>query len=68
VEHGPLVRDLSLARDARGNLVVDARRMTSAPGVFAAGDSMLGASLVVRAIDAGREAAEGIDGYLSGIV
>jgi NADPH-dependent glutamate synthase beta subunit-like oxidoreductase len=42
--------------------------MTSAPGVFAAGDSMLGASLVVRAIDAGREAAEGIDGYLSGIV
>jgi len=40
---------------------------TSVPGVFAAGDSMLGASLVVRAIDAGREAAEGIDGYLSGI-
>jgi NADPH-dependent glutamate synthase beta subunit-like oxidoreductase len=66
VEHGPLVRDLSLARDARGNLVVDAGRMTSTPGVFAAGDSMLGASLVVRAIDDGRQAAEGIDGYLSG--
>ncbi|HSL91324.1 MAG TPA: glutamate synthase subunit beta [Candidatus Limnocylindrales bacterium] len=66
VEHGPLVRDLSLALDARGNLLVDARRMTSTPGVFAAGDSMLGASLVVRAIDVGREAAEGIDGYLSG--
>jgi NADPH-dependent glutamate synthase beta subunit-like oxidoreductase len=46
--------------------VVDDRRMTSTPGVFAAGDSMLGASLVVRAIDVGREAAEGIDGYLSG--
>jgi NAD(P)H-dependent glutamate synthase small subunit len=65
VEHGPLVRDLSLAKDARGNLVVDAGRMTSTPGVFAAGDSMLGASLVVRAIDDGRQSAEGIDRYLS---
>ena len=65
VEHGPLVRDLSLAVDQRGNLQVDQVRMTSTPGVFAAGDSMLGASLIVRAIDDGREAAEGIDRYLS---
>ena len=64
VEHGPLVRDLSLALDAQGNLQVDASRMTSTPGVFAAGDAMLGASLVVRAIDEGRQAAEGIDRYL----
>jgi NADPH-dependent glutamate synthase beta subunit-like oxidoreductase len=66
VEHGPLVRDLSLALDPRGNLQVDGGRMTSTPGVFAAGDAMLGASLVVRAIDDGRQAAEGIDRYLSG--
>jgi NAD(P)H-dependent glutamate synthase small subunit len=65
VEHGPLVRDLSLALDPRGNLQVDGSRMTSTPGVFAAGDAMLGASLVVRAIDDGRQAAEGIDRYLS---
>ncbi|MBI5420683.1 MAG: glutamate synthase subunit beta [Deltaproteobacteria bacterium] len=66
VEHGPLVRDLGLALDGRGNLTVDGDRMASTPGVFAAGDSMLGATLVVRAIDAGRQAAEGIDRYLSG--
>ncbi|NJD63211.1 MAG: glutamate synthase subunit beta [Deltaproteobacteria bacterium] len=66
LEHGPLVRDLSLERDARGNLRVDAGRMTSTPGIFAAGDAMMGASLVVRAIDDGRQAAEGIGRYLSG--
>jgi NAD(P)H-dependent glutamate synthase small subunit len=65
VEHGPLVRDLSLALDPRGNIHVDGDRMTSTPGVFASGDSMLGASLVVRAIDDGRLAAEGIDRYLA---
>jgi NAD(P)H-dependent glutamate synthase small subunit len=66
LEHGPLVRDLGLETDARGNLVVDSGLMTSAPGVFAAGDSMAGASLVVRAIDFGRKAAGGVDRYLAG--
>ncbi len=65
VEHGPLVRDFGLARDDRGNLVVDSDLMTSTPGVFAAGDSMVGASLVVRAIDYGRIAAEGVNRYLA---
>jgi len=65
VEHGPLVRDLDLALDARGNLSVDTEQMTSSPGVFTAGDSMVGASLVVRAIDQGRTAAEGVHRYLS---
>ncbi len=65
VEHGPLVTDFGLDRDARGNLVVDSQLMTSVPGVFAAGDSMVGASLVVRAIDYGRIAAEGADRYLA---
>ncbi len=65
VEHGSLVRDLDLALDGRGNLVVDSDLMTTAPGVFAAGDSMVGASLVVRAIDFGRKAAEGVNRYLA---
>jgi len=65
-EHGPLVTDLGLETDARGNLRVDARRATSVPGVFACGDTVLGASLIVRAIDSGRIAAGSMDRYLSG--
>lgn len=64
VEHGPLVREWELALDARGNIKVDGTYMTSLPGVFAAGDSMAGASLVVRAINHGRRAAAAIDAYL----
>jgi len=67
VEHEPLVKDLGLAVDPRGNLVVDAGFMTTAPGVFAAGDAVQGASLVVRAIDQGRRAADGVDRYLRGL-
>ncbi len=65
-EHGPLVRDLQLALDARGNLAADGEFMTSAPGVFAAGDCATGASLVVRAINQGRAAAAAADRYLAG--
>jgi NAD(P)H-dependent glutamate synthase small subunit len=65
-EHGPLVRDLGLSVDARGNLAVDGDLMTSAPGVFAAGDCAMGASLVVRAIDQGRASAAAVDRYLAG--
>ena len=64
IEHGPLVEDYGLATDPRGNLTVGADYRTSAPGVFAAGDSVLGASLVVRAIALGRESAAAIDRYL----
>lgn len=64
VEHGPLIKGLGPAIDERGNIQVDADRMTSVPGVFAAGDAVLGASLVVRAIDSGRLAAAGVDRYL----
>jgi len=60
------VRDFGLALDSRGNVRVDERFMTSAPGVFAAGDTVTGASLVVRAIDLGRRAAEACDRWLSG--
>jgi glutamate synthase (NADPH/NADH) small chain len=65
VIHGGLVENLGLALDGRGNVVVK-DHMTSEEGIFAAGDSTLGASLVVRAIDSGREAAHRIDTYLMG--
>jgi len=66
VEHGPLVTELELATDEKGNLKVGENFMTSSPGVFAAGDAITGASLVVRAIDLGRLAAAAIDCHLSG--
>jgi NAD(P)H-dependent glutamate synthase small subunit len=65
LEHGPLVEELHLDRDGRGNLRVASNYMTSVAGVFAAGDSMTGASLVVRSIDSGRLAAAAVDSYLS---
>ena len=48
-----------------GTIKVDWRTlMTSIPGVFAAGDIVRGASLVVWAIRDGRDAASAIDNYL----
>jgi len=47
-----------------GNYKVDRIKMTSWPGVFAGGDIVRGADLVVTAIKDGREAARGIDDYL----
>ncbi|MBM4043013.1 MAG: glutamate synthase subunit beta [Planctomycetes bacterium] len=64
VEHGPLIEHFGLEVTDRGALRVDASYMTAAPGVFAAGDSVLGASLVVRAILLGREAAAAVSRYL----
>ncbi len=63
-EHGPLVKDIEIDLDNRGNIIVDSSFMTSKPGIFAAGDSVLGPSLVVKAINHGRLAARGIDYYL----
>ncbi len=52
--------------DERGNLKTDPRtRMTTRPGVFAAGDARRGQSLVVWAIAEGREVARCVDEYLS---
>jgi glutamate synthase (NADPH/NADH) small chain len=50
--------------DPRGNVRAGDDRMTSVPGVFAAGDCVRGQSLVVWAIREGRMAAEGVDRYL----
>jgi glutamate synthase (NADPH/NADH) small chain len=62
----PLLERLPLAFDQRGNLKTDEGYMTSAPGVFSAGDARRGQSLVVWAIAEGRKAAHHIDKYLMG--
>ncbi len=67
VRHGGIVSDLGLQLDHSGNIKVDENFMTSSAGVFSAGDSVRGASLVVWAIRQGREAAEGIGRYLSAV-
>jgi glutamate synthase (NADPH/NADH) small chain len=64
VKHKGPVADLGLALDAAGNIKVDENFMSSVDGVFSAGDSVRGASLVVWAIHQGREAAAGICRYL----
>jgi len=58
---------LGVAYDPRSNLRADyGRYATSVPKVFAAGDCRRGQSLVVRAINEGREAAREIDRTLMG--
>jgi glutamate synthase (NADPH/NADH) small chain len=66
VEHGSFVQNLELNLDGRGNIIVDPYGMTSSEGVFAAGDAVEGASLVVKAIQQGRQAAESVDRFLAG--
>jgi glutamate synthase (NADPH) small chain len=63
VTHNKLLDDLKVAYDSRGNIETK-NYATSIDSVFAAGDADIGASLVVRAIYHGREAAKAIDGYL----
>ena len=65
-EHNGMLADLGVALDARGNVQTDGNKMTSIPGVFAGGDMARGQSLVVWAIAEGRDAARGVDAYLSG--
>ena len=61
---GGMIEQLGAALDERGNVKTDANRMTSIPGVFAAGDMRRGQSLVVWAINEGRSAADGVNRYL----
>ena len=65
-EHTGMLADLVVDLDARGNVNTDDNKMTSVPGVFAAGDMARGQSLVVWALAEGREAARGIDQHLMG--
>jgi len=65
-QHEGIVEQLGVELDARRNVKTDVDKMTSVPGVFAAGDMARGQSLVVWAIAEGRQAAYGIDKYLMG--
>jgi glutamate synthase (NADPH/NADH) small chain len=65
-EPGPLLADLGLKLTERGNVWRDEDWMTSATGVFTAGDMQRGQSLIVWAIAEGRSAARGVDAYLMG--
>jgi glutamate synthase (NADPH/NADH) small chain len=59
-----LLDSLGVNYDARGNVSADENFMTSKDGVFAAGDTKRGASLIVWAIAEGRQAAAGVEAYL----
>ncbi|MFA5251009.1 MAG: glutamate synthase subunit beta [Phycisphaerae bacterium] len=63
VTHNELIKGLGLKLDDSGNVAAD-NYQTSEPRVFAAGDTVSGASLVVRAVNSGREAAVAIDSWL----
>ncbi len=63
IVHDGLIKDLGLKLDERGNVVVD-NYQTSESWVFAAGDAVNGASLVVHAINSGRQAAAAINQWL----
>jgi len=65
--HAGLLDDLGMKYDNRGNVVVDKKQQTHVSKVFAAGDTVLGASLVVKAIYSGRQAAFNADEYLKTI-
>lgn len=65
-EQEGLLKELSLSVDARKNIAVDAHNQTATSKIFACGDAVSGASLVVRAMASGRKTAEGMDRYLKG--
>jgi glutamate synthase (NADPH) small chain len=63
-ERTGVLTELGARLDDRGNVWTDDEKMTSVPGVFAAGDAARGQSLVVWAIHEGRRAARGVDRFL----
>ena len=65
-ERGPLLEQLGVELDERGNVARDGHYMSSVEGVFVAGDAGRGQSLIVWAIAEGRSAASGVDRWLSG--
>ena len=59
-----LLSELELELDQRKNIKVDQNQLTNRQKVFAAGDSVSGATLVVNAIASGRKVAKEIDKFL----
>jgi len=62
---GVLAENYPLQIDSKSFIVVSTNLQTSLPGIFACGDVEAGATLVVRAIEAGKIAAASADEYLS---
>jgi glutamate synthase (NADPH/NADH) small chain len=62
-EH-PLVDQFGVEKDPRGNIKAVRPYTTSETGVFAAGDARRGQSLIVWAINEGRQCARMVDRYL----
>jgi glutamate synthase (NADPH/NADH) small chain len=56
--HEGLLDELGVVYDVRGNVAVDRENRSSVVNVFATGDAVMGASLVVKAIASGRKVAE----------
>ncbi len=61
-----MVEQFGLKLSERGNVSTDENYMTAVPGIFAAGDTRRGQSLVVWAISEGRQAARALDRFLMG--
>jgi glutamate synthase (NADPH) small chain len=59
-----MITELGVELDGRKNVKVDKTHATNHPKVFAAGDTVNGATLVVRAIASGRDAAREINNFL----
>ncbi len=59
-----IVSQLGLELTERGNIATDSQKMTKIPGVFAAGDARIGQSLIVWALQEGRDVAKFVDLYL----
>ncbi|MCK4747272.1 MAG: FAD-dependent oxidoreductase, partial [Bacteroidales bacterium] len=59
-----IIDSLELKVSDRKNIMTDLQLRTSHPRVFAAGDALNGASLVVTAIHSGRKAAEAMHAFL----
>ncbi|MDP1851430.1 MAG: glutamate synthase subunit beta [Candidatus Planktophila sp.] len=65
-EQSPLLDQLEVHIDDRGNIVRDNNFAANDDGVFVAGDAGRGQSLIVWAIAEGRSAASAVDRYLTG--
>ncbi|HNX34448.1 MAG TPA: glutamate synthase subunit beta [Kiritimatiellia bacterium] len=61
-----VIARLGVGVDERGNVKTGADYQSNVPGVFAAGDSRRGQSLIVWAISEGRECAVAVDAWLMG--
>jgi glutamate synthase (NADPH/NADH) small chain len=65
-QHAGAVEQMQVQKDPRGNVRAPTYA-TSVDGVFAAGDARRGQSLIVWAINEGRQCARMVDRYLSGL-